>query len=63
MIDTEQYPDGVVTALRLAKLLLGGINRKIDDQKICDSKTDHSKTDYNEPRDRKILFTSGSEKC
>lgn len=30
MVDTEQYSDGPVTGSRLTKLLLGGINRKID---------------------------------
>ena len=30
MVDTEPYTAGDVTAPRLAKLLLGGINRKID---------------------------------
>ena len=30
MIDTEPYIPGDITASRLAKLLLGGINRKID---------------------------------
>jgi len=30
IVDTEPYTDGNVTAARLTKLLLGGINRKID---------------------------------
>ena len=30
MIDTEPYSGGEVTAARLIKLLLGGINRKVD---------------------------------
>lgn len=30
MVDTEPYTNGDLTAYRLTKLLLGGINRKID---------------------------------
>lgn len=30
MVDTEPFSNGEVTAARLTKLLLGGINRKID---------------------------------
>ena len=30
MVDTEPFTSGELTAVRLTKLLLGGINRKID---------------------------------
>jgi len=30
MVDTEPYTNGDLTATRLTKLLLGGINRKVD---------------------------------
>lgn len=34
MVDTEPFTGGEVTAARLAKLMVGGINRKIDNKSI-----------------------------